>query len=63
MKTTARVVVIGGGVVGCSVLYHFTKIQSIGRDSSIRKMLNNPLAADLVRFYLERLEYWQQVFL
>lgn len=45
------------------VLYHFTKIQSIGRDSSIRKMLNNPLAADLVRFYLERLENWQQVFL
>ena len=25
MKTTARVVVIGGGVVGCSVLYHLTK--------------------------------------
>ncbi len=25
MKTSARVVVIGGGVVGCSVLYHLTK--------------------------------------
>jgi dimethylglycine dehydrogenase len=26
MKTTTRVVVIGGGVVGCSVLYHLTKL-------------------------------------
>ena len=26
MKTTARVAVIGGGVVGCSVLYHLTKL-------------------------------------
>ena len=26
MKTAARVVVIGGGVVGCSVLYHLTKL-------------------------------------
>lgn len=26
MKSTARVVVIGGGVVGCSVLYHLTKL-------------------------------------
>jgi dimethylglycine dehydrogenase len=26
MKTQARVVVIGGGVVGCSVLYHLTKL-------------------------------------
>jgi len=25
MKTHAKVVVIGGGVVGCSVLYHLTK--------------------------------------
>ena len=25
MKTSARVVVVGGGVVGCSVLYHLTK--------------------------------------
>ncbi|HJT13247.1 MAG TPA: FAD-dependent oxidoreductase, partial [Dongiaceae bacterium] len=25
MKSAARVVVIGGGVVGCSVLYHLTK--------------------------------------
>ena len=25
MKTSARVVVIGGGVVGCSVLYHLAK--------------------------------------
>ncbi|ARE81709.1 4-methylaminobutanoate oxidase (formaldehyde-forming) [Roseovarius mucosus] len=26
MKTSTRVVVIGGGVVGCSVLYHLTKL-------------------------------------
>ena len=26
MKTTAQVAVIGGGVVGCSVLYHLTKL-------------------------------------
>jgi dimethylglycine dehydrogenase len=26
MRTTARVVVIGGGVVGCSVLFHLTKM-------------------------------------
>ena len=26
MKTTTRVVIIGGGVVGCSVLYHLTKL-------------------------------------
>ena len=26
MKTTARVIVVGGGVVGCSVLYHLTKL-------------------------------------
>ncbi len=26
MRSTARVVVIGGGVVGCSVLYHLTKL-------------------------------------
>ena len=26
MKSTARTVVIGGGVVGCSVLYHLTKL-------------------------------------
>ncbi len=26
MKSTTRVVVIGGGVVGCSVLYHLTKL-------------------------------------
>ncbi len=26
MKSTAQVVVIGGGVVGCSVLYHLTKL-------------------------------------
>ncbi|MEM9523581.1 MAG: FAD-binding oxidoreductase, partial [Pseudomonadota bacterium] len=26
MKTTTRVCVIGGGVVGCSVLYHLTKL-------------------------------------
>ncbi len=26
MKTQARVVVIGGGIVGCSVLYHLTRL-------------------------------------
>ena len=26
MKSSAKVVVIGGGVVGCSVLYHLTKL-------------------------------------
>ncbi|MCC2664596.1 MAG: glycine cleavage system protein, partial [Geminicoccaceae bacterium] len=26
MKTHARVVVIGGGIVGCSVLYHLTRL-------------------------------------
>ena len=26
MKTHARVVVIGGGVAGCSTLYHLTKL-------------------------------------
>lgn len=26
MKTTARVVVIGGGIVGCSLLYHLTRL-------------------------------------
>ena len=26
MRSEARVVVIGGGVVGCSVLYHLTKL-------------------------------------
>src|SRR3970040_1705654 len=26
MRTTARVVVIGGGAMGCSLLYHFTKL-------------------------------------
>jgi glycine/D-amino acid oxidase-like deaminating enzyme len=26
MKTTTRVAIIGGGVVGCSVLYHLTKL-------------------------------------
>ncbi|MBA2264914.1 MAG: FAD-dependent oxidoreductase, partial [Chloroflexi bacterium] len=25
MKSSARVVVIGGGVVGCAVLYHLTR--------------------------------------
>ena len=25
LDTTARVVVIGGGVVGCSILYHLAK--------------------------------------
>ena len=26
MQTTTRVAIIGGGVVGCSVLYHLTKL-------------------------------------
>ena len=26
MQSTTRVAVIGGGVVGCSVLYHLTKL-------------------------------------
>ena len=26
MRTQARVVVIGGGIVGCSVLYHLTRL-------------------------------------
>ena len=26
MKTHARVVVIGGGIAGCSTLYHLTKL-------------------------------------
>ena len=26
MKSSAQVVVIGGGVVGCSILYHLTKL-------------------------------------
>src|SRR6056300_508194 len=26
MKTTTRVAIIGGGVVGCSVIYHLTKL-------------------------------------
>ena len=26
MKTHAQAVVIGGGVVGCSILYHLTKL-------------------------------------
>jgi dimethylglycine dehydrogenase len=26
MRTTARVVVIGGGIVGCSVLYHLARL-------------------------------------
>ena len=26
MKTHAQVVVIGGGVIGCSILYHLTKL-------------------------------------
>ena len=28
MKSEAKVVVIGGGVAGCSVLYHLTKLGS-----------------------------------
>ena len=30
MQSHARVVVIGGGVVGCSVLYHLAKIRLHG---------------------------------
>ena len=37
MKTSAKVVVIGGGVVGCSVLYHLTseKLAQLDTDNLI----------------------------
>jgi hypothetical protein len=40
------------------VLYHFSKITHLGQAASLPKLLNNPLATDIIRFYLERLEYW-----
>jgi hypothetical protein len=45
------------------VLYHFSKITHLGKAASLPKLLDNPLAADLIRFYLERLEYWTAQFL
>lgn len=44
------------------VLYHFSKITNVGYTASLSKLPDNPLAADLIRFYLERLEYWQRQF-
>lgn len=44
------------------VLYHFSKMTHLGRHASLPKVLNNPLAAELIRFYLERLEYWTSQF-
>lgn len=44
------------------VLYHFSKITHLGRIASLPKLLNNPLAAELIRYYLERLEHWTAQF-
>ena len=43
METSARVVVIGGGVVGCSVLYHlaingWSDVVLLERQSNIEKV-------------------------
>jgi hypothetical protein len=40
------------------VMFHFTKGLGIGFDVSKLKMAQNPLVADLWRWYLERLEYF-----
>jgi hypothetical protein len=40
------------------VLYHFSKITHLGQAASLPKLVDNPLAIDIIRFYLERLEYW-----
>jgi hypothetical protein len=40
------------------VMYHFTKGTGIGLQASRAKMDDNPLAADLWRWYLERLEFF-----
>ena len=40
------------------VMYHFTKGTGIGLQASRAKMDDNPLAADLWRWYLERLEWF-----
>ena len=42
------------------VLYHFSKITHLGKMATLPKLRNNPLVADLIRYYLERLEYWQR---
>lgn len=39
------------------VTYHFTKARDLGLQVSRRKMEDNPLVADLWRWYLERLEF------
>ena len=39
------------------VMYHFTKGLGIGYEVSKMKMMQNPLVADLWRWYLERLEF------
>ena len=40
------------------VMYHFTKGLGIGYEVSKMKMANNPLVADLWRWYLERVEFF-----
>jgi glycine/D-amino acid oxidase-like deaminating enzyme len=42
MKTHARVVVIGGGIVGCSVLYHLTRLG--WRDVALVERTSSPPA-------------------
>jgi glycine/D-amino acid oxidase-like deaminating enzyme len=34
MKTSTQALIIGGGVVGCSVAYHLTKLGLVGRDAA-----------------------------
>ena len=64
MKTHARVVVIGGGVVGCSVLYHLTKagwkdVVLVERDPRALDALHKA-AKTLQAAQVEKLEvlYW-----
>ena len=40
------------------VMFHFTKGLGIGFEVSKMKMMNNPLVADLWRWYLERVEFF-----
>ena len=40
------------------VMYHFTKGLGIGYEISKMKMMQNPLVADLWRWYLERIEFF-----
>jgi len=42
------------------VMYHFTKALGIGFEVSKMKMMQNPLVADLWRWYLERIEYFKK---